>query len=305
MISFEKKYQDYLKIVEDTLDHLSSSEYLDDSFKVTESIRYSLLAGGKRIRPILSFAVAESLHAPIKKELYQLAACLEMIHNYSLIHDDLPAMDNDDFRRGKPANHVLYGEGMAVLAGDGLLNLAFENLLEICSKNTKLIKAAKRIAKESGVHGMVGGQSMDLTDVHSAEALDYLVQLQNLKTGALIRAAVLSGYYYAEAYSNDCYFNSELEKLYEKYANKLGLAFQIRDDLLDVLSTEESLGKTIGKDERDKKLTFVTLLGIEKSKEYEKKLIKEIYNILDQLKRKKLNTEFLNDLTSFLVHRDY
>lgn len=308
MNDFKRKYQDYLNTIEMTLDELSSSKYLDNSLQVTKSLRYSLLAKGKRIRPILSFAVAESLAVPVTDELYKLASSIEMIHTYSLIHDDLPAMDNDDFRRGKPTNHIVYQEGIAILAGDGLLNLAFENLFSLCMENPKLLKASQRIAKESGVQGMVGGQSMDLTNFNSvskSQSLKYLIQLQNLKTGGLIRAAVLSGYYFAETYSNNSNFDQELEKLYENYADKLGLAFQIRDDLLDVLSTAEDLGKTIGKDNRDDKLTFVTLLGIAKAEEYENKLIEELGSILISLNKRNININFLSDLTLFLVNRDH
>ncbi len=313
MEDFTTTYQEYLELIENKLKNILSPDNFFEPFQATESMRYSLLAGGKRIRPIMTFAVAKCFNLEITDELIHLASCVEMIHNYSLIHDDLPAMDDDSLRRGKPTNHIIYGEGMAVLGGDALLNLAYENLFELSYENPKLLKAAKRIAYEAGVNGMIGGQSMDLSGSEidlshvdsKDENLNYLKQLQDLKTGALIRAAVLSGYYYSEINALDFNFNSDLENLFIEYANYFGLIFQIRDDLLDVLSDEKTLGKSIGKDSRDNKLTFVSLLGIEDSKKYEKNLQNKIQEVLDKMKTLHLNIEFLNELTRNMFKRKF
>ncbi len=307
---FKEKYQAYLELIEEKLVDISAKDKIPDKFKVSDSVRYSLLAGGKRIRPVLTLAVADSLGCPVSDQLIHFSCIVEMIHNYSLIHDDLPAMDNDNLRRGKPTNHLVFGEDIAIIGGDGLLNLAYENLFELCLSNPRLLKAASRIAKEAGINGMVGGQSLDLTPCRSEnreQKLAYLIDLQKHKTGALIRAAVLAGYYYAEAEAerNGQTFNPELEYLYEEYADKIGLEFQIRDDILDVLSSEEKLGKSIGKDQRDQKLTFVTLLGLKQAKEYDANLQTETKQILKKLKDEKIDVTFLTELTEFLLNRDH
>ncbi|HHT25126.1 MAG TPA: polyprenyl synthetase family protein [Clostridiaceae bacterium] len=301
-------YAYYLDQIEAELMRCTSEPKIDSEQTVVDAMRYSLLSGGKRVRPVLTLAVANALGSATDQNLLSLASAIEMIHAYSLIHDDLPAMDNDDLRRGKPTNHIVYGEGMAVLAGDGLLNLAYEELFDLCKKQPVLNKACLNIAHQAGVNGMIGGQSMDMTKFESDDpekSLQYLIKLQKLKTGGLIKAATLSGYYFAEAMQNTDNFNSQLEELFIKYADRLGLAFQIRDDLLDVISNEEKLGKTIGKDARDKKLTFVTLLGVEGSKEYENRLYDEIVSILNQLEKLNVNINFLSCFTSVLMRRDY
>lgn len=303
-----QKYVNYLEQIENELIRCTSEPKVDSEQKVVDAMRYSLLSGGKRVRPVLTLAVANALDCATDPNLLRLASAIEMIHAYSLIHDDLPAMDNDDLRRGKPTNHIIYGDGMAVLAGDGLLNLAYEELFDLCKLKPELIKACRNIAHNAGVNGMIGGQSMDLTQFESDNpeiALEYLIRLQKLKTGGLIKAATLSGYYYAEAMQNTDNFNSQLEQLFISYADNLGLAFQIRDDLLDVISDEKKLGKSVGKDARDDKLTFVTLLGVEESEKYENKLYAEIVGILKQLENLNVNTDFLNYFTSVLMHRDY
>lgn len=301
-------YAYYLDQIEAELMRCTSEPKIDSEQTVVDAMRYSLLSGGKRVRPVLTLAVANALGSATDQNLLSLASAIEMIHAYSLIHDDLPAMDNDDLRRGKPTNHIVYGEGMAVLAGDGLLNLAYEELFNLCKKQPVLNKACLNIAHQAGVNGMIGGQSMDMTKFESDDpekSLQYLIKLQKLKTGGLIKAATLSGYYFAEAMQNTDNFNSQLEELFIKYADRLGLAFQIRDDLLDVISNEEKLGKTIGKDARDKKLTFVTLLGVEGSQEYENRLYDEIVSILNQLEKLNVNINFLSCFTSVLMRRDY
>lgn len=305
---FQKKYQEYLHLIEHKLAMISAEDKISDKFKVSDSVRYSLLAGGKRIRPILTLAVADSLGCKISDQLIHLSCIVEMIHNYSLIHDDLPAMDNDDLRRGKPTNHLVFGEDIAIIGGDALLNLAYENLLTLCSENPKLLKTANRIAYEAGINGMIGGQSLDLTSCQAEDQeqkLAYLIDLQQHKTGALIKAAILAGYDYAKIERNEAVSDDKLKKLYMNYADKIGLEFQIRDDILDVLSSEEKLGKSIGKDQRDQKLTFVTLLGLGQAKKYDENLKDEIQQILKNLKDQKIDVTFLTELTEFLVNRDY
>lgn len=356
-MKLNETFQDYLAHLENFLEQVSSDKMFPDQPIVADSLRYSLLAGGKRIRPLLVFAVADSLGSKVDDPLIELAASIEMIHNYSLIHDDLPAMDNDQLRRGKPTNHIVYGEGMAILGGDALLNLAYENLFRICQKNPDLLSIARLISEAAGINGMVGGQSMDLKGseyfqtagtkpietlentetvpyvsntenaettvddqesknilIHQANhnkqkadsGLNYLKRLQALKTGALVKASVMTGYYYAQIQqSEDILFSLELEKLYEKYADLVGLEFQLRDDLLDFLSNTKKLGKSTGKDQRDHKLTFVTLLGLQEAENYDHFLINQIDTILDHLQFRELNVNLLRDLTNFLLNREY
>ncbi len=308
-MELNKQLEKYLNQVEQYLTDTGSAILQRSELVVAESVRYSLLAGGKRIRPLLSFAVADSLGTEVDDQLIELASVIEMIHNYSLIHDDLPAMDNDELRRGKPTNHMVYGEGMALLAGDALLNLAYEKLFSICLKNPEFLEIADLIAVSAGINGMVGGQSMDLTGTEFSQeegSLAYLIKLQKLKTGALIQAAVLTGYHYARIkHASQPEFCTELEDIYKEYAEILGLEFQLRDDLLDFLSSSEKLGKTTGKDLRDNKLTFVTLLGLEEAKQYDQKLIQRIDEILQNLQSRELNITLLKDLTNFLRNREY
>ncbi len=210
-----------------------------------ESMSYSLFAGGKRLRPSLCMESCRMLSGDQTKAL-NAACALEMIHTYSLIHDDLPAMDDDDMRRGKPSNHVAFGEANAILAGDGLLSLAFETLAEQCGDEALCIAA-------KGAFDMVAGQSLDLSGCTTKESL-YMTH--HLKTGALIKASVLTGAACAKG------TDGELKALTE-FSEAYGLLFQITDDILDVTGEAAVLGKSVGKDERDGKLTFVTLYGLE------------------------------------------
>ncbi|WP_028582926.1 polyprenyl synthetase family protein [Desulfogranum mediterraneum] len=228
-----------------------------------ESMRYSLFVGGKRLRPILCLAGAEAVSPGIEPEVALPFACaLECIHTYSLIHDDLPAMDDDDLRRGKPTNHTIYGEAAAILAGDGLLTYAFE-LLSRAGEEAALPAAARLaiielIARGAGSTGMVGGQSLDM--IYEGKQVDYetLKTIHRSKTGALITAAVLSGGMAAGA-------SPEQEQALSSYGDNIGLAFQIVDDLLDVVSTTEELGKPAGSDEAAEKVTYPSLFGLDRS----------------------------------------
>ncbi|MFV0559658.1 MAG: polyprenyl synthetase family protein [Enterococcus sp.] len=225
-----------------------------------QSMCYSIQAGGKRIRPLLLLASVASFQAPITSAVYQSAAALEMVHTYSLIHDDLPAMDNDDLRRGKPTNHKVYGEALAILAGDGLLTSAFELLSRTTLDASPKLLLIQQLATASGTQGMVAGQAADIEGEHHALTLEELAFVHARKTGKLIHFALVAGGVLA--------FQPE-EVLQElgNLADHLGLAFQIRDDLLDILSTTEELGKSAGKDVLAEKNTYPSLLGIEGAKE--------------------------------------
>lgn len=227
--------------------------------RLYESMNYSLLMGGKRIRPIITKAVIEALGGSWEAHKDVICA-IELIHTYSLIHDDLPAMDNDDYRRGKLTNHRVYGDGMAVLAGDGLLTYAFE----LVSKNTSLqpeqiVAIIQSLAKGAGPSGMVGGQSFDLESEGKELPLEELVVLHKGKTGALFTTAVEIGLIIMNA-------PADVRASYLSYADYLGLLFQITDDILDVVGTQEELGKTPGSDERQHKATYVSILGLEEAK---------------------------------------
>ena len=227
--------------------------------RLYEAMNYSLLQGGKRIRPILTKAVLEAMK--VDASLYKEFLCaLECIHTYSLIHDDLPAMDNDDYRRGNLTNHKVYGDGMAILAGDGLMTYAFQ----LCSENTtasaeQKIKAIQCLATAAGPEGMVGGQAFDLLSEGKHIPLEELKVLHSGKTGALFNAAIELGLILSNA-------DQAKYAAYMTYANGLGLLFQITDDILDVTGTIEELGKTPGSDIRQDKSTYVSLLGLDEAR---------------------------------------
>jgi geranylgeranyl diphosphate synthase type II len=236
---------------------------------IHKAMRYSVFAGGKRLRPALCLE-AGRLFGGEQQSLLRLGSAIELIHTYSLIHDDLPALDNDDLRRGKPTSHVMFGEATAILAGDALLTLAFE---VIASSGTPSAECRLRVIRELAhaigtLRGMVGGQVIDLeTNDRTADAVT-LEYIHSAKTGAFIRAALRSGALYAGA------SEEELARV-TLYGEKIGLAFQIADDLLDVLGSQAEMGKTIGKDEQQHKATYPALHGIEPSKQIASQLVKE------------------------------
>ena len=264
--------------------------------KIYEAMRYSLLAGGKRLRPILCLATCE-LTGGTSEMAMPTACALEMIHTMSLIHDDLPAMDNDDYRRGKLTNHKVYGDDIAILAGDGLLAYAFEY---VATKTTnvsadKIVKVVARLGRTVGAAGLVGGQVLDLEsegkpDI-SAETLSFI---HTHKTGALLEASVVCGAFLSGASEED------ITKL-SKYAQNIGLAFQIIDDILDITATDEQLGKTAGKDLAAQKATYPSLWGIEKSQAQAQKLIDDAMAQLEVYKEK---AEPLRAIANFIVTRD-
>ena len=251
--------QKYISLIEDALKGYVKESQLPHK-KIYDAMGYSLMAGGKRLRPVIMMMTAEMLGCDAKAVL-PFAAALEMIHTYSLIHDDLPAMDNDDLRRGRPTNHKVYGEAMAILAGDALLTRAFEAVSEYDEPGvdkTRVLRAISVLAKTAGCDGMIGGQVIDIESKN--EDMELLKYLHSLKTGALIRAAGVIGAILADG-------SEEQIKAVDDFCKNLGIAFQIQDDILDVTGTEEELGKPIGSDEENEKSTYVTLCGIDKAKE--------------------------------------
>ena len=264
--------------------------------KIYEAMRYSLLAGGKRLRPILCLATCDLTDGTLEMAM-PTACALEMIHTMSLIHDDLPAMDNDDFRRGKPTNHKVYGDDIAILAGDGLLAYAFE-YVATQTKNVKpenIIRVVARLGRTVGSAGLVGGQVLDLesegkSDV-TAETLSFI---HTHKTGALLEASVVSGAILANASEED------ITRL-SNYAQNIGLAFQIIDDILDITATDEQLGKTAGKDLQAQKATYPSLWGLEKSQAKAQELVD---SALAQLSIYGAKAEPLRAIAEYIVTRD-
>lgn len=263
---------------------------------VHEAMRYSLFAGGKRVRPILAIAAAEALGAKTAG-LLPIAGALELIHTYSLIHDDLPAMDDDDLRRGRPTCHKVYGEAIAILSGDGLLNMAFEVLsdarrLTSVSAN-RLVSITREIAAASGVFGMVGGQVVDIQSEGQDVDFPTLEYIHTHKTGALIRASVRVGALYAKA-------GKRQFTALTHYGAMVGLAFQIADDILDITGTEEEIGKNVGSDLKKGKKTFPSFYGIEESRRRAAEAADQAVRALKDFDRK---ADPLRELALFIIQR--
>lgn len=257
-----------------------------------DAMGYSLENGGKRIRPILTLEFCRICGGDVRKAI-PYAIAVEMIHTYSLIHDDLPCMDNDDMRRGKPSNHKVFGEADALLAGDGLLTLAFEILLSAADDPAKLVRAGAELAKAAGCSGMIAGQVMDLANEEKIASLEEIRATDKRKTGELIRIAALLGCICAGA-------SDEQIKAAENYCAGIGLAFQIVDDILDVTGDESVLGKPIGSDGENGKSTYVSLLGLEKSSEYAVELTENAKKSLEVFGNE---AEFLKELADKLSIR--
>lgn len=262
-----------------------------------ESMKYSLDAGGKRLRPILLMESAALFNSDIEDTI-PYACAMEMIHTYSLIHDDLPAMDDDDLRRGKPTNHKVFGEGIAVLAGDGLLNYSFEIMLNHALKNEKnsykYVKAMNEIAKASGVKGMIAGQVVDLESENKKIDKDTLDFIHMNKTSAMIIGSMRAGAVIGGA--ND----SELENI-TNYAKNIGLAFQVIDDILDIVGDERKLGKDVGSDLENNKSTYPSLFGIDKSRDIAQNLINDAKKYISEFDER---NEFLNCLADYIIDRE-
>ena len=277
------------------------AEYLpveeDYQKTIMEAMNYSVLAGGKRLRPMLMLETYR-LFGGTSKVVEPFMAAIEMIHTYSLVHDDLPAMDNDEYRRGKKTTHAVYGEAMGILTGDALLNFAFETALKAFDMepdNKNIGKALQVLAKKAGIYGMIGGQVVDIqsegTSDMTKEKLDFIYRL---KTGALMESSMMIGAILAGA-------DEKGWETVEKVAGEIGLAFQIQDDILDVTSTAEVLGKPIGSDEKNQKFTYVTFKGLEKAKKDVATITEQAIAHMNSLAGK---NEFLNELLLYLVARE-
>ena len=282
--------------------------------EVIEALTYSFEIGGKRIRPLLmysSYELSYGLNQVDEDVIVPFMAAMEMIHTYSLIHDDLPAMDNDDLRRGQATCHKAFDEATAILAGDGLLNYAYELLishtLSVITSNPTLgiqcLKATKILAESAGIYGMIGGQAADIKfeseKMNEKEDLDYI---HRNKTGSIIKACLIIGGVLASASAN------ELEKL-GKIGGNIGLAFQIQDDILDEISSEDVLGKPIGSDSKNNKKTYISFEGLEQSKKDVRRLLDEAITLTEELEVEKSNKEnknsLLKELIEFLARRKY
>lgn len=285
-------FDEYLGVIEDYLNKSIDKSVYDEEI-VADAMRYSLQNGGKRIRPVLVLEFCRICGGEVIKAL-PFAAAIEMIHTYSLIHDDLPCMDNDDMRRGKPSCHKKFGEEYALLAGDGLLTLAFETLAKADMSAEQIVSAVRVLSSYAGYQGMIGGQTVDLMSECKVISLDRLKTMDNLKTGKLINCAALLGCIAAGA-------DEKKISAAEQYTSSLGLAFQIVDDILDVTSTAEKLGKPIGSDSENFKSTYVSILGLEKSKEYAEVLTNEALDALDNFDE---DVSFLKNLALKLLERD-
>ena len=295
--SFKKEQEKIISYIEEVL-----KNYLPKtpSYQKTiyDAMEYSVMAGGKRLRPMMMHQSYIMFGGKDEKVIEPFMAAIEMIHTYSLVHDDLPAMDNDEYRRGKKTTHVVYGEAMAILAGDALLTYAFETAakaLDIEPQNPGIGKAIRILSAKAGIYGMVGGQTVDVESENTCdmtkEKLDFIYRL---KTSALIEASMMIGAVLAGATGSE-------QKIVEEVASKVGLAFQIQDDILDVTSTMEVLGKPIGSDEKNHKSTYVTYEGIEKAKQDVADLSEKA---IAQMETLVVKNEFLTELLRYLISRE-
>lgn len=306
----DKKFQDELQIKISDIEKIIN-QYLPKETNyqktVVEAMNYSLLSGGKRLRPLLMQETFRMLGGQ-GMEVEPFMAALEMIHTYSLVHDDLPAMDNDEYRRGRKTTHVVYGEGMAILAGDALLNYAFEtamlafplqNDLEEeqypAGKFQAIARALYILGRKAGVYGMIGGQTADIEAAAQENAIteEQLLFIHENKTAALVEAGMMIGAILAGA------SEAEIQRI-EKCAYNIGIAFQIQDDILDVIGNSEDLGKAVGSDAKNNKQTYVTMNGLEESKAKVKALSQEAVSLLDSFDG---DSEFLKQLVVTLIHR--
>ena len=264
---------------------------------IMEAMEYSVMAGGKRLRPMLMKETYELLGGT-GNIVEPFMAAIEMIHTYSLVHDDLPAMDNDDYRRGRKTTHVVYGEAMGILAGDALLNYAFETAAKAFSmfpeKSLQIGKAMQILAGKAGIYGMIGGQVVDVESAGKSISKEVLDFIYELKTSALIESSMMIGGILAGA-------DEEAVKRIETIAKNVGIAFQIQDDILDVTSSIEVLGKPVLSDEKNEKTTYVTLVGVEQAKKYVEQFSKEAIKLLGEFETE---NPFLEELLRELIHRE-
>lgn len=288
---FKKQMENYSNVInEELMKYIPSAS--NGQREVAKAMKYSLSNGGKRLRPMLVLEFCKMCGGDVKKAL-PYACAIEFIHTYSLIHDDLPCMDNDDMRRGKPSCHKMYGEAIALLAGDALLTHAFEvcSSADLPAENN--LNAVSLLAQNAGVGGMLGGQVIDLKYEHGDPSVSEILTVHRLKTGALISAACLLGCIAADAQQDRFILAS-------KYAYLIGTAFQIKDDLLDITGDEEKLGKPVGSDLDNDKTTYVTLVGAEKAQKDVVTLTNKAIEILDKFD----DNAFMKTLSEYLVSRE-
>ena len=295
-MNFKEEYQKRIESIESILEkYLPVQEGYQKI--IMEAMEYSLMAGGKRLRPML-MKESFTLFGGEGEIIEPFMAAIEMIHTYSLVHDDLPAMDNDEYRRGRKTTHVVYGEDMGILAGDALLNYAFETAcraFDIAPEQSSCIgQALKILAGKAGIYGMIGGQVVDVKESGHILTGDMLDFIYRLKTSALIESSMMIGAVLAGADTGDT------EKM-EKIARRIGLAFQIQDDILDVTSTTEVLGKPVHSDEKNEKTTYVTWKGLEESKEEGSRMTEEAVR---ELRTMQADGGFLEELLKSLVYRE-
>lgn len=297
IMDFKQWFEEKSMIINNSLNEIFKTEE-NPQMIVYEAMNYSLLSGGKRLRPVLLLGAYEIFNEEIKLAM-PFACAMEMIHTYSLIHDDLPAMDNDDYRRGRLSNHKVFGDATAILAGDALLNKAFEIGLQASIESNLNIKQAANalsiIANSSGTEGMIGGQIVDMFGHDEISNIEDLKYMYALKTGAIIKSSVVAGAILGGA------DNDEVLAL-EKYAENIGIAFQIVDDILDVTGTQEKIGKAIGSDKANNKITYLSFATIDKAKEHVYKYTEEAINSLSVFGE---NGRYLKELAKYLTKREY
>lgn len=289
-MNYQLLYDGYMDVLESSLSHLFDIQPNIPAM-LKESMAYSVLNGGKRLRGVLILAGCQMLGVAQKKAV-PYACAVEMIHSYSLIHDDLPCMDDDTLRRGLPCNHIRFGEANALLAGDGLLNMAYELLLEQ-AENMADMHAIRALASGAGVTGMIKGQSLDINAEGKSQDAEQLKLMHKCKTGALITSAVLIPAYLAN-------LEEDGRQALKDYGNALGMAFQITDDILDEVATSQELGKTAGKDKEAGKLTYVSLYGLEGARQL---AAEQVETALKALKELSYPTDFLAITAQKLLHR--
>ena len=294
-MNFKEEYTDRVEKIEKIL-----KKYLPEKKgyqrTIMEAMEYSLMAGGKRLRPMLMWE-SYRLFGGEGAAIEPFMAAIEMIHTYSLVHDDLPAMDNDEYRRGRKTTHIVYGEDMGILAGDALLNYAFETACRAFEEESehalRIGKALKILADKAGIYGMIGGQVVDVQESGKAVSGEVLDFIYRLKTSALIEASMMAGAVLAGAEEGQV---SRMEQI----AGKIGLAFQIQDDILDVTSTLEMLGKPIGSDAKNHKTTYVTLKGLDEAQKEQRELSE---HAVDTIRNMGYTNDFLMELITSLVTR--
>lgn len=301
MINFKSVLTKKVKYVEDVLSRKGVLENEGYQHTVIEAMNYALMGGGKRLRPLIMNEIYSMFGGEDKEIIESFMTALEMIHTYSLVHDDLPAMDNDEYRRGRKTCHIVYGEDMAILTGDALLNRAFEVALNCSEKkdaetSVRILKALRLMASKAGIFGMVGGQVFDVESENNGKAntLEEVLFIHRLKTSALLQIAFMAGGILAGASAKDI-------ELLSIIGENVGIAFQIKDDILDVIGDEETLGKPVGSDERNNKTTYVSLRGIEQAEEDVEMYSAAALQSFDMLSRQ---DEFIRELIVSLVSRE-